>query len=143
MHTALQLTSLETRTEESRRQGYSQIVRLLVAAVLVSLAVASTAAAAAPSLTLTPSSVRRGHTVLIKGSADGCAAGNTVFILSRAFVHRHDFAGVPAVLAKVRAGGYFRVTTRIPARKRPGRYGVTARCGGGNLGILKHLTVRR
>lgn len=118
-------------------------MRLLIAAVVVGLSAASTATAAAPSLTLTPSSVRRGHVVLIKGSADGCAAGNTVFILSRAFVHMHDFAGVPAVLAKVRAGGYFRVTTRIPATKRPGRYGVTARCGGGNLGLLKHLTVRR
>lgn len=81
--------------------------------------------------------------MLIKGSADGCTVGNTVFILSRAFAHTHDFAGVPAVLAKVRTGGHFRVTTRIPATKKPGRYGVTERCGGGNLGVLKHLTVRR
>jgi hypothetical protein len=108
----------------------------------VALSTVATATAAAPSLTLTPSSVKRGHTVLIMGSADGCARGSTVFVISRAFVHTHDFAGVPAVLAKVRAGGTFRATTRIPARKRPGRYGVTARCGGGNLGILKHLTVR-
>jgi hypothetical protein len=143
MHTTLQLTALDGRTERRRRQGYAQIVRAFVAAVLVFLAVVSTTAAAAPSLTLTPSSVRRGHTVLIKGSADGCTVGNTVFILSRAFVHTHDFAGVPAVLAKVRAGGLYRVSTRIPPTKRPGRYGVTARCGGGNLGVLKHLTVRR
>jgi hypothetical protein len=112
----------------------------LVAAVL---AVGATASAAVPSLTLTPRSVERGHRVLVTGSADGCAAGNTVFILSRAFVHTHDFAGVPAVLATVKNGGSFRVTTRIPARKRPGRYNVTARCGGGNLGILRYLTVRR
>ena len=52
-------------------------------------------------------------------------------------------AGVSAVLARVKYGGSFRVTTRIPATKRPGRYGVTARCAGGNLGVLKHLTVRR
>jgi hypothetical protein len=113
-----------------------------VSASAFALAIAVPAMASAPSLTLTPSSVKRGHTVLIKGSADGCTVGNTVFILSRAFVHTHDFAGVPAVLARVRTGGTFRVTTRIPARKRPGRYGVTARCGGGNLGVLRHLTVR-
>jgi len=58
-------------------------------------------------------------------------------------VHTHDFAGVPAVLAKGKDGGSFRVTTRIPATKRAWRYGVTGRCGGGNLGFLKHLTVHR
>jgi hypothetical protein len=143
MHTTLQLIALDGKTEGRRRQGYSQTMRAFVAGMLVSLAVVSTAAASAPSLSLTPSSVRRGHTVLMKGSADGCTVGNTVFILSRAFVHTHDFAGVPAVLAKVKAGGLYRVSTRIPATKKPGRYAVTARCGGGNLGFLKHLTVRR
>jgi hypothetical protein len=93
-------------------------------------------------MTLTPSSVKRGHRVLITGSADGCTVGNAVTVISRAFVHTHDFAGVPAVFARVRSGGSFRVTTRIPATKKPGRYVVTARCGGGNLGVLKHLTVR-
>jgi hypothetical protein len=98
--------------------------------------------ASVPSLTLTPPSVLRGHKVLVTGSADGCVVGNTVFIISKAFVHTHDFAGLPAVLAKVKYGGSFRVTTRIPATKRPGRYKITVRCGGGNLGILKVLTVR-
>jgi hypothetical protein len=101
------------------------------------------ATAVVPSLILTPPSVERGHTVLIKGSADGCAVGNTVSIISKAFVRTHDFAGLPAVLAKVKYGGSFRVMTRIPAAKRAGRYAVTARCGGGNLGVLRHLTVRR
>ena len=113
---------------------------LLVAGV--AFATAASVMASAPSLTLTPASVKRGHTVLIKGSADGCTVGNTVFVISRAFVHTHEFAGVSAVLARVRYGGSFRVTTRIPATRRPGRYNVTARCGGGNLGVLKHLTVR-
>ena len=104
---------------------------------------AALATAATRSLTLTPRSVERGHLVSIKGSADGCPAGDTALVLSRAFVHRHDFAGVPAVLAKVGTGGAFRATTRIPATTKPGRYGVTARCGGGNLGVLKYLTVNR
>jgi hypothetical protein len=99
------------------------------------------ATAAAPSLTVTPSTVHRGHKVTLRGSADGCALGNTVFLISRAFVHTHAFAGLPAVLATVRPGGAFRVTTRIPARKPTGRYGVTARCGGGNLGVIAHVRV--
>ena len=97
--------------------------------------------AGSPSLSVTPSSVHRGSNVTLKGSADGCAAGNTVFVISRAFVHTYDFAGVPALHATVRAGGAFRVTTRIPVRKRPGRYAVTARCAGGNLGVIAHLRV--
>ena|SRR6266540_1761956 len=115
----------------------------LIATIATALAVTTAATGAVPSLTLTPSSVKRGHVVVIKGSVRGCAVGNTVFIISKAFVHTHDFAGLPAVLAKVKYGGHFSVTTRIPATKRPGRYTVTARCGGGNLGLLKHLTVRR
>ncbi len=79
----------------------------------------------------------------IRGNADGCPRGNTVLVLSRAFVHTHEFAGVSAVLAKVRAGGGFRATTVIPRTRRPGRYVVTARCGGGNLGVAVHLTIRR
>jgi hypothetical protein len=119
------------------------VLRVLGCVAALVAALSTAAMAALPSLTLTPSSVKRGHTVLIKGSADGCAVGNTVFIISKAFVHTHDFAGLPAVLAKVKYGDSFRVTTRIPAAKRPGRYKVTARCGGGNLGVLKYLTVRR
>ena len=116
-------------------------VVILAAVLVATFAVA--ASAAVPSLSVTPSSVRRGHLVVIRGSADGCPTGDTVVILSRAFVHVHDFASVPAVWAKVRSGGAFSVSTRIPATKRPGRYTVTARCGGGNLGILRYLTVRR
>jgi hypothetical protein len=97
----------------------------------------------ATSLTVTPSSVVRGGAVHIRGNADGCGTGSTVFVLSRAFVHTHEFAGVSAVLARVRAGGAFSATTVITRTRRPGRYNVTARCGGGNLGVLAHLTVRR
>jgi hypothetical protein len=113
----------------------------LFAAVV--LAVAPGASGSLVALALTPSIVHRGGTVHIHGNADGCAKGNTVFVLSRAFVHTHEFAGVSAVLAKVRAGGVFRASTVIPRTRRLGRYAVTARCGGGNLGITAHLTVRR
>jgi hypothetical protein len=119
-------------------------VRRLVASSLALAALAGSAAAdgSVARLTITPSIVHRGGTVHIRGNADGCSVGNTVFVISRAFVHTHEFAGVSAVLARVRAGGAFRATTVIPRRRRPGRYDVTARCGGGNLGVLVHLTVR-
>jgi hypothetical protein len=115
-----------------------------VAVLAAALVAAGVATASGPTMTLTPTSVKRGqHTVVIKGSAGGCAVGNTVFIISRAFAHTHEFAGVPAVLAKVKASGSYGVTTRIPARRKPIRFVVTARCGGGNFGITRHLTVRR
>jgi hypothetical protein len=96
-----------------------------------------------PSLTVTPHSVERGHVVVISGLAGDCPTGDAVTILSRAFVHAHDFAGMPAVYAAVRPNGSFRTTTRIPAAKASGRYTVTARCGGGNLGVLRYLAVHR
>jgi hypothetical protein len=96
-----------------------------------------------PALTLKPSVVTRGHVVSIAGSASDCPTGDSVAILSRAFVHAHDFAGVPAVYARVQPSGAFRTSTRIPATKAAAVYTVTARCGGGNLGVEKHLRVRR
>ncbi len=117
-----------------------------VAALAAASLVLATATAATPSriyLTVTPSAVHRGHSVLIRGNADGCPVGDTVFIISRAFPRTYEFAGVPVVLTKVRAGGAFRASTRIPLRRRAGRYGITARCGGGNLGVLVRLVVVR
>ena len=99
--------------------------------------------AATPSLSLSPASVRAGGTVQLSGSADGCTAGSNAFLLSRAFVRRHEFAGVPAVLARVHPGGSFKVWTTIPRSRRPGRYVITGRCGGGNFGFAVSLRVRR
>lgn len=115
--------------------------RVAVVCALLVVGVAP-AIAARPSLIVSPTKVKRGGRVQIRGNADGCPVGNTVFVLSHAFVRTHEFAGVPTVLARVRRGGGFRATTTIPRRRRPGGYGVTARCGGGNLGLLAHLTVR-
>ena len=79
----------------------------------------------------------------VAGSAGDCPAGDAVTVLSRAFVHTHDFAGVPAVYARVRAGGAFHIVDSHPGHAQAaGSYTVTARCGGGNLGVVKHLRVR-
>jgi len=117
------------------------VQRLIAPAVVLATFCVSAATAAPPSLSVSPTTVRRGHLVTVKGSAPGCGVGSTVFIISRAFSKKHDFAGVPAVLAKVRRRGHFEATTRIPSTKRPARYAVTARCGGGNLGVIAHLKV--
>ena len=94
-------------------------------------------------LSVTPTSVRRGRTVLVRGVAGGCTAGDTVTVLSKAFPATHTFAGVPAALAQVGSAGRFSVVVRIPFVRPPGRYQLTARCGGGNLGLTAHLTVTR
>lgn len=114
----------------------------LLAPLAAALSLATAATAGGPTLTVDPPSVHRGHAVTVRGSAPGCAAGNTVFIISRAFARTHEFAGVPALLARVRADGSFRVRAVIPATKAPRRYLLTARCGGGNLGVAARLTVR-
>jgi len=114
-----------------------------IVAILAGTLCVSAGTAAPISLSVSPTTVHAGQMVKIKGSADGCRVGNTVYILSRAFVHTHEFAGVPAVLAKVRAGGSFRATTTIPRSRKAARYVVTARCGGGNLGVTAHLRVIR
>jgi hypothetical protein len=94
-------------------------------------------------LAATPTTVRRGGRVLVRGVAGGCTLGDTVTILSHAFPATHSFAGVPAVYGEVGPAGRFSATTRIPLLRRPGSYVITARCGGGNLGVETHLTVAR
>jgi len=92
-------------------------------------------------LTVKPGVVRRGGTVVVSGVAGGCTAGDQVTISSRAFAPTQSFAGIPAVFAKVGSAGRFSAKTRIPATRRPGMYVLTARCGGGNLGISARLAV--
>jgi hypothetical protein len=118
-------------------------VRVAAAALTAAatLAGAATAATTAVFLHVSPTTVHRGHVVIIRGNAGDCGVGSTVFIISGAFAHTHDFAGVPAVLARVRAGGKFGIRPRIPSNRHVGSYTVTARCGGGNLGVSAHLTV--
>ena len=62
-------------------------------------------------------------------------------LISRAFPHTQDFAGLPALSATVEGDGSFSTSTTIPATTQPGGYDITARCGGGNLGLVAHLTV--
>jgi hypothetical protein len=113
----------------------------LAAGTAVAALTLAGAVTAATSLTVAPAAVHRGNRVIIRGNADGCSVGNAVTIISKAFAHTHDFAGLPAVFARVRSGGKFGVRPRIPSTKAVGNYGVSARCGGGNLGVSATIHV--
>jgi hypothetical protein len=114
----------------------------LAAGTAVAALALAGAVTAATSLTVAPASVHRGHRVIVRGNVGGgCPQGDAVTIISRAFAHTHDFAGQPAVFALVRSGGKFGVRPRIPSTKAVGSYSVSARCGGGNLGITATIHV--
>jgi hypothetical protein len=119
-------------------------VRHAVAIGVVAAAVAVGVAGGATnrvSLHVRPAIVSPGGVVTVYGNADGCPRGDQVVVLSRPFAGT-PFAGIGTIRARVRAGGAFSAMGRIRRLARPGRYVVTARCGGGNLGVLVHIRVR-
>jgi len=126
-----------TNTEEEAMR-----TALAMAVVLVPAMWLATPVAAAPAATLhvSPPSQAAGGSVQVSGT---CEANTSGHALSHAFLHdaAHDFAGVGAVAFQTDAAGNFSVTAEIPSSTTPGRYDVTARCGGGNLGITATLTV--
>lgn len=118
-------------------------IRSISLAVLVCAAFISSAVAATPRLAVSPNPVHRGHAVRVYGAIPGCVIGDQVTLISRAFSHRHAFAGVSAVFARVGSHHRYSVRTLIPAGRKPGRYTITGRCGGGNLGVAQTLRVLR
>jgi hypothetical protein len=116
-----------------------RIIAAVVFAILTLLTAPAWAAPAAPTaLRVSPSSITAGGTVTVSGSVGPDSAGSEcasgVTLLSRAFVHTQDFAGVPAVGAAVRPDGTFKATTTIPRSRAAGSYTITGRCGGANFG---------
>jgi hypothetical protein len=115
---------------DARRMRRSIITLALAAALAL-----PAAALAGPPFKVRPHTVEAGNVVKVDGKpGGGCGEGSTVTIYSRAFKSDHEFAGVPAVFAKVRHDGRFTKHVRIPASRPSGDYSVGARCGGGNLG---------
>jgi hypothetical protein len=110
---------------------------LAAAAVLI----APGQALAKPTIQVKPKAVHAGKRVRVFGSAGGCTKGEHVILMSRAFSHKRKFAGVPAVIALVRSTGRYGVRTRIPRKRKPAKYRITARCGGGNFGVVRRLRV--
>jgi hypothetical protein len=113
----------------------------VASAVASGLDVSRRTSAVTVALTVKPRTVPRGGSALVSGVAGDCTAGDQVTIISRAFASTHSFAGVPALFARVGSAGRFAATARIPAARRLGTYLLTARCGGGNLGVSARLTV--
>lgn len=122
--------------ERMRRVSLAAAVAVLLTATAV-----STSLAAGPTINVNPQSVPRGQVVRVFGVVPGCPRGDQVTLMSRAFSHAHEFAGVPAVFATVRRGHKYSKRTRIPAGRHPRRYAISGRCGGGNLGVTAHLRV--
>ena len=115
---------------------------LVVIGVVVSLlATAGAVLAAGPTINVDPHRVHRGDVVRVFGVVPGCSVGDRVTLISRAFSRRHEFAGVPAIFATVKAGYHYSRRTRIPMGKRARRYALSGRCGGGNLGVTAHVRV--
>ena len=92
------------------------------------------------SLHVQPTVVAPGGRVRVLGNAGRCPRGDTVFALSRAFAGR-SFAGLGAITTRVRAHGSFSAAGHLRRNANRGRYIVSARCGGGNLGLTTHLRV--
>jgi len=109
---------------------------LLLLAVLAGPALSATR----PSLRVTPSTAAPGSKVRVSGNAGGCLRGDIVSVLSRAFPG-HGFAGMGTISARVNARGAFSATGHIRQKAHQGRYAVTARCGGGNLGVTAYVRV--
>ena len=121
-----------------------RIITALVFAALVGTLTLRVAPAWAsePTIQVHPSSVTAGGTVVVSGSVGPAPAGSDcatkVTLISKAFTHAHDFAGLPAVAAAVQPGGAFTVTTTIPRPTAAGTYSVSGRCGGGTSGCRPH-----
>jgi hypothetical protein len=105
--------------------------------VAVALLGATAATAAAPRLNVQPTSVARGGTVTVSGR--GCLAGDVVYLISPPFLG-HAFVA-HSVATRAHANGSFSRRVRIRTSAHVGRYLITARCGGGNLGVAAHLRV--
>jgi hypothetical protein len=117
-----------------------KFVGLAIATVAAFWVVAPAVAAPSASIQVSPTSQQAGGSVRVSGT---CEANTSGFALSHAFLHdaTHDFAGVGAAPFTTNATGAFAVTASIPASIPAGTYTVSARCGGGNIGVTATLVV--
>jgi hypothetical protein len=119
----------------------SAALLLATAALAGAAATGAQAGSRSPTIHARPHAVHAGDRVRVYGRAGGCPRGDQVTLLSRAFGHAHEFAGVPAVFATVRRHDRYSVRVRIPGRRAAGRYVIGARCGGANLGVQGSVRV--
>jgi hypothetical protein len=115
---------------------------VLLAGVCAGLVAVPALAAGRPTIIAAPNPVKAGHTVTIHGRVPGCPHGDQLTLISQAFNHHHDFAGLPAIFATIGAHSAYSVTTLIPGNKPRGPYSISGRCGGGNIGVTRVLNVK-
>lgn len=101
---------------------------------------AAAAVVAHPALKVAPATAHAGAKVTVSGNAGTCPKGDQVIAISKAFPG-HAY-GQGTLTGKVGAGGAFSFGGHLRAGVKPGRYSVTARCGGGNLGVVAYVRVR-
>lgn len=113
----------------------------VLAAVLLAGALLPTALASGTFLRVRPAAAGRGSAVVFTGSVGtGCARGGVVTLISRLFPG-HAFGGEGAISTQVGALGAFtrRFVVGLGTARRT--FVVSARCGGGNLGVAATLRV--
>jgi hypothetical protein len=118
---------------------------LLVGAIALAVPMWASPAGAA-TITVSPSSVAAGGQVTVSGDVlangqPGCSVPGDVTLISGAFEGLGEFAGVGATTAQADASGNFSTTVALSTSVAAGTYDVSARCGGGNLGVTASLTV--
>ena len=110
--------------------------------VIGALAVAGFALASGSSRTslhVQPTAVAPGGHVHVYGNAGSCTPGTTLTAISSAFPG-HAY-GQGTLTGRVRANHTFSFAGHLRAGVRAGTYSVSARCGGGNLGVSAHIHV--
>jgi hypothetical protein len=115
----------------------------LVAAAFCAAA-AGAALAARVHLVVRPATVAPGAVVTVSAGSSPCLTpervAQYVTLISAAFPG-HAFGGEGAVRGRIGSRGSFSVHARVRLGLRRGRYPVTARCGGGNLGVSASIRV--
>jgi hypothetical protein len=76
----------------------------------------------------------------VAAGSSPCLVGDQVILISTAFPG-HAY-GKGAVYGHVRAHGAFTVRAHVRSKIGPGRYSISFRCGGGNLGVLVYARIR-
>jgi len=90
-------------------------------------------------LSVRPHTAAPGARIRVTGNAGSCAAGSTIIAISGAFPG-HAY-GEGTLTGTLRADHTFSIRGRVRRNAAPGRYEVSARCGGANLGAGTYLRV--
>lgn len=124
------------------RRLFSRVQRAVAVAAVAAgsvLVFAAPAAASGASISVSPSTVAAGGTVVFSGTVpiSGCPQGADV-ILTDAALFPPDGHG-PQVPRD--ATGSFQTSYTVPASTPPATYSIGMRCGGGNVGVRTTLRV--